>query len=225
MANAPLSTGPIDAVIFDCDGTLVDSEPLLLEVMVAEAVKLGMSPAISHDVAAIEGQSMASSLRMLEARLGRPLPADFLATLRAEMAIVFRARLKEMPGAHAMLQCLSLPFCVASNGPRAKIELVLEVAGMLPLFAGRIFSADEVGSYKPEPDLFLHAAAQLGARPERCVVVEDSLAGIRAGLAAGMQVYAYRPVQALPADLLSRVTPLRQLSDLCAEHWNRVPIG
>jgi len=219
MPSTP--TAPIDAVIFDCDGTLVDSEPLAAEAMLAAAVELGMSPRVSQDISAFEGQSMGASLLILEERLGRPLPPDFLPRLRERMAGVFRARLKEIPGALAMLGCLRLRCCVASNGPREKIELVLGITGLLPYFQGRVFSADEVGSYKPEPGLFLHAAGAMGAAPQHCVVVEDSLAGLRAGLAAGMRVYAYRPLHALPDELRGRVTLLERLSDLCAEAWNK----
>jgi len=214
------ATTSIDAVIFDCDGTLVDSEPLAAEAMLAAAVELGMSPLVSRDISAFEGQSMGASLLILEERLGRPLPPDFLPRLRERMAGLFRLRLKEIPGALAMLRCLAPPCCVASNGPREKIELVLGITGLLRHFEGRIFSADEVGSYKPEPGLFLHAAGAMGATPARCVVVEDSLAGLRAGLAAGMRVYAYRPLHALPDDLRGRVTLLERLSDLCGEDWN-----
>ena len=211
----------IDAVIFDCDGTLVDSEPLLLRVMVAEAVKLGMPPTMAADVAEFEGRSMASSLQLLESRFGRPFPPGFEALLRAEMATLFRAELRPIAGAVEMLAALHVPFCVASNGPRDKTELTLGLTGLLPLFAGRIHSAFEVGAFKPDPALFLHAAAAMGVAPERCAVVEDSVFGIRAGLAAGMHVYAYRDIASLPTDLASRVLPLGRLTDLCAATWNR----
>ena len=158
---------------------------------------------------------MASSLRALEQVLSRPLPPDFEATLRAAMAQVFRERLQPMPGAAAMLDALRVPFCVASNGPRAKTELTLTITGLRPRFdASRIFSAYDVKSWKPEPGLFLHAAQAMGVPPERCAVVEDSEPGVRAGLAAGMRVHVLRSSQALPDDLVERVTFLDSLADL-----------
>jgi HAD superfamily hydrolase (TIGR01509 family) len=90
-----------------------------------------------------------------------------------------------------VLQGLHLPFCVASSGPREKIELSLRATGLLPYFRGRIFSAYELGSWKPEPDLFLHAAKVMAVAPARCAVVEDSVKGVRAGIAAGMAVFGY----------------------------------
>lgn len=211
----------IDAVIFDCDGTLVDSEPLLMRVMIGEAIKLGLPPSVAHDVAEFEGRSMTSAVEVLEAKFGRSFPPDFIDMLRAEMATVFRAELRPIAGAAETLAALHVPYCVASNGPREKIELTLGITGLLPLFDGRIHSAFEVGSYKPEPGLFLHAAAAMDVAPERCAVVEDSLAGIRAGIAAGMTVYALRDAAALPAELAPRVQPIAKLADLCGAAWNR----
>jgi HAD superfamily hydrolase (TIGR01509 family) len=111
--------------------------------------------------------------------------------VRLRMAEAFRLRLQPMPGARELLASLTLPFCVASSGPRAKIELSLSLTGLAPLVNGRIFSSYDVGTWKPEPGIFLHAAAALGVAPSECAVVEDSEPGVRAGLAAGMRVFAY----------------------------------
>lgn len=201
-------------VIFDCDGTLVDSEPLMLRVMLDETVALGMPRERAPSFSEIEGQSMGASLALLAQRLGRPLPTGFEGHLRARMAEVFQRELREIPGAQALLQRLRLPFCVASNGPRAKIELTLSITGLHQAVGGRIFSAVEVGSYKPDPGLFLHAASAMGAEPARTLVVEDSLAGIEAGLAAGMRVYALRRAGTLPDAWSRQVTRLDRLDDL-----------
>ena len=99
--------------------------------------------------------------------------------------------------------------------------MTLEITGLASLVAGRIFSAVEVGSYKPEPGLFLHAARAMGVEPARCAVVEDSIAGIEAGLAAGMSVYAYRPMDSLPPALAGRIRHLPQLVDLLGAAWHR----
>lgn len=211
----------VELVIFDCDGTLVDSEPLMLRVMVDEAVALGMPRHRAPTFAEFEGQSMGASLALLEQRIGQPLPAGFEPHVRACMAEVFRRELREIPGARSLLEQLRVPYCVASNGPRSKIELVLEIAGLLPLVGERVFSAVDLGVYKPEPALFLHAAAACGATPARCAVVEDSLAGLRAGVAAGMRVYAYRAPHTIPPELAGSVTVLERLADLAAQPWHR----
>lgn len=185
----PMSTPPIShfsAVIFDCDGTLVDSEPLALAAIEHEALALEVQPTELADLHTTKGQSMASTLATIAQRWGRSLPADFETTVRARMAEVFRQQLQPMPGALALLQRLKLPYCVATNGPRAMSELTLSVTGLLPLLQDRIFSAYEVGAFKPDPALFLHAARVMGVEPDQCLVVEDSTAGVRDGLAAGM---------------------------------------
>ena len=221
-SSSPESLSPsVEALIFDCDGTLVDSEPLLLRVMVEEARRLGFPATMSVDVAEFEGRSMAASLAILEGRFGRRFPAGFEPALRIAMAQVFRTELKPVAGALELLGALRLPFCIASNGPREKTELTLGLTGLAPLVGGRIFSAVELGRYKPDPGLFLHAARAMGKSPQHCAVVEDSLAGIEAGLAAGMTVYAYRPQAALPASLAGRVRLLPQLLDLLGEPWHR----
>ncbi len=211
----------VDAVIFDCDGTLVDSEPLALEVMLALAIEVGLPATVSHDISAFEGRSMDYALSVLAEQLGRPLPANFEPLLRLRMAEVFRERLELVPGARDVVQGLSLPCCVASNGPRHKIELTLGITGLLPHFAGRIFSADEVRAWKPDPGLFLAAARAMGVEACRCAVVEDSVPGLQAGLAAGMTVYAFRPVRQIPADLLPQVHTLAHLADLRSADWYR----
>jgi HAD superfamily hydrolase (TIGR01509 family) len=206
-----------DAIIFDCDGTLVDSEPLGLAAIAQEVLALGVDPAHLADLDTMKGQSMATTLATIARRWGHALPADFEATVRARMAESFKTQLQPMPGALTLLQQLTLPYCVATNGPRAKTELTLSIAGLLPLLQDRIFSAYEVGAFKPDPTLFLHAARSIGAQPERCVVVEDSTAGVRAGLAAGMHVCVLRSQQPLPAELQQRVQHLSSLEELLDE--------
>lgn len=214
-------TAPVEAVIFDCDGTLIDSEGIGAQSLIEEAETLGLRFPDDEDLEAFRGRAMPTTLAILAERLGRPLPEGFEARARARMAVKFRTELKVIPGAHETLAALKPPVCIASNGPRAKMDLTLAVTGLAPFFAGRVFSAYEVGSFKPDPGLFMHAAAVMGARPERCVVVEDSAAGIEAGLAAGMQVYALDPLGRLVAPRVGRVTRLCELAELCAERWNR----
>jgi HAD superfamily hydrolase (TIGR01509 family) len=206
---------PIGAVIFDCDGTLVDSEPIAAAAW-AEEVRALDPPLLLHDadLQALKGQGIAFVLDFLAQRAGRALPSDIEARARERMALAFRTRLQPIPGALELIGSLELPYCVASNGPRHKMELTLGVTGLLPWFEGRIFSAYEVGSFKPDPGLFLHAAREMGVAPQRCAVVEDSLAGIEAGLAAGMTVYALPAAAPLPPDWAARVQPVAGLDAL-----------
>ena len=120
------------------------------------------------------GKKLSSILQGLEYRLGRPLPVDFESRYRVRVAELFDLHLEPTPGAREMLEGLSHLCCVASSGPPHKIVHALKIAGLATFFADRIFSSYDVGSWKPDPGLFLHAAEALGFPPNRCVVVEDS---------------------------------------------------
>ena len=183
----------IEAVLFDCDGVLVDSERVAAECIVEFAARFGARFGIEEALERFTGARMADNLRDIEARGNCTLPDDFEDDLRAHMAAEFESRLEPIEGAAALVESLDLPYCVVSNGPRRKMEVTLRIAGLLEHFAGRIVSAYEVGVWKPDPGLFLHAARMLGTPPERCAVVEDSDYGIAAGVAAGMQVFALVP--------------------------------
>jgi HAD superfamily hydrolase (TIGR01509 family) len=205
---------PIAAVIFDADGTLVDSEELGLEVLAEHARALGVPIGGAEEIAAMRGKSMASNLQMFAQRLGRSLPHDFEQQARTRMADVFRRHLVPMPGAREVVERLAVPFCVATNGPRHKVELTLGITGLLDLFQGRIYSAYEVGSYKPEPGLFHAAAKELGVEPHLCAVVEDSEPGMLAGIAAGMRVFAVKCERPFPPEIAQKVEWLERLEDL-----------
>jgi HAD superfamily hydrolase (TIGR01509 family) len=204
------------AVIFDCDGTLVDSEGLWHEVLVAAVAEQGLILSVAEAIEAFRGGKMADCLADLEARLGRALPADFEPVLRARIAEVFRARLRPFDGAIELVRSLwssSRSICVASSGPPDKIATSLSLTGLRPFFEGRVFSSYDVGVWKPDPGLFLHAARAMGVAPEDCVVVEDSLPGIQAGLAAGMTVFAFQPQDVDPR-IPAEVTVLKSLLEL-----------
>jgi HAD superfamily hydrolase (TIGR01509 family) len=165
----------IDALIFDCDGTLVDSEVLANEVMVESVAKLGLSMSVDDAVQTYRGCKMADCVADLERLLGRPLPEDFVPDLRARTAAAFVTRLKPMAGAREAISRLKVPYAVASSGPRGKIVLSLRITGLLDLFERSIFSSYDVGFWKPDPRLFLHVAAALGVAPDRCAVVEAGI--------------------------------------------------
>lgn len=202
---------PIEAVIFDCDGTLVDSERLANAALVECVASFGLLMSLEDAMQNYVGGKMADCVADLECRLGRKLPDTFIPEVRKRTADAFRAQLKRMEGAAETLQGLRLPFCVASSGPVEKIELSLGLTGLAGFFArDRIFSAYDVGAWKPDPGLFLHAARAMGVRPERCAVVEDSLRGVEAGINAGMQTFWFRPNGPVPP----RVVALHRLEDL-----------
>jgi len=203
-----------DAVLFDCDGTLVDSETLSSEVFCELLGGLGHAAEPSEILRSFRGRQLATCLAELELRYG-VLPPDFEQRFRARSAEVYRARLREMAGAAELLRTLSHPACVASNAPRAKIELCLEATGLSQFFHRRIFSAYEVGAWKPDPGLFLHAAEVMGAAPARCLVVEDSAPGVAAALAAGMRVVALVHEEA-PRWVPEGVAKIRALPELRA---------
>ena len=216
-AAAPRNGGGrcIEAVLFDCDGVLVDSERVAAECIVEFAARYGARFGMEEALERFTGARMADNLRDIEERGKCTLPDDFEDELRARMAAEFESRLEPIEGAAALVESLDLPYCVVSNGPRPKMEATLRIAGLLEHFAGRIVSAYEVGVWKPDPGLFLHAARMLGAPPERCAVVEDSDYGIAAGVAAGMQVFALVPEERADAmpDGVVAVASLAQLHE------------
>ncbi len=181
------------ALIFDCDGTLVDSERVGNQVIVESVRDFGLELSLEEALEAFAGRKMTDTLAIIQARLGHPLPHDYLHTLRAQMAEAFKARLKAMEGVHDLLKGLEVPICVASNGPHEKMQVSLGVTGLLDYFEDRIFSAYECHSWKPEPGLFLFAAERLGIDPDHCAVIEDSPLGIEAALRAGMTPFGYAP--------------------------------
>lgn len=180
-------------MLFDCDGVLVDSEPIANRILTEDLNSIGLAMSYREVCDAFVGLTLERCLELIAERLGRPAPADFLDRLQERTFAAFREDLRPVAGVREALERIDRPSCVASSGDPDKIRLSLELTGLLDRFQGRIFSARQVERGKPYPDLFLHAAATLGARPENCAVVEDSGPGIRAGLAAGMTVFAYVP--------------------------------
>lgn len=184
----------IEAVIFDCDGTLVDSETLSLRVLVDYIYEFGLEVSYDEAMKRFAGTNLSFVFAELADRMTRPLPDDHVAEFRRRQIDLLRRDLQPMPGADGLLSSLDLPFCVASNAPRNKIEVCLATTGLDIHFAPeRIHSAYDIDRWKPEPDLFLLAAERLQFAPQNCVVVEDSLPGVEAGLAAGMTVIALDP--------------------------------
>ena len=182
-----------ELVIFDCDGVLVDSDRIALRIQAERITALGIPTTYEDCVRDFLGLGMPATLRILEERLGGPLPAGWVDDLDAAVREAFRAELRPVPGVMAALDAIDLPTCIASSGSQEKMRLTLGLTGLAERSAGRVFSADEVERGKPAPDLFLHAAARMGVAPERCIVVEDSPFGVAAARAAGMAALGYAP--------------------------------
>jgi HAD superfamily hydrolase (TIGR01509 family) len=142
------------------------------------------------------------------------VPEGFVVEFRARCAARFELELEPVAGIEAVLAGLEVPFCVASNGPREKMDVSLRVAGLRDYFGSRIVSAYEVGVFKPAPDLFLEAARVMGADPRRCAVIEDSVAGVRAGVAAEMSVFAYCPPNEFAIHRSEGATPFADMREL-----------
>ncbi len=204
----------IQAVIFDCDGTLVDSETHSLAVLVEYVAELGLHVTHKEAMERFAGNELSVVFREFEKRLGRPLPESFLDEFRQRQMSVLEEHVQAIHGADDVLTGLELPFCVASNAPLNKVNLCLTVTGLLKHFhENRIFSAYQINAWKPRPDLFLMAAEALKTAPKHCAVVEDSHFGIDAGLAAGMQVFAFDPHEKLKLTKdVTRIHSLMQLS-------------
>jgi HAD superfamily hydrolase (TIGR01509 family) len=182
-------------VIFDCDGVLVDSEPLA-NTSFSRALKAeGLDWSVEQTMRRLMGRSLKSCVEIIEAELGRKLPDDFLEKMQARTYQSFRdAPLQPIAGvkdAVVALQEAGADTCVASSGAPEKMRFTLGLAGLWDLFGGRIFSSSQVPRGKPFPDLFLHAALSMNVQPFDCVVVEDSVPGVQAARAAGMRVLAY----------------------------------
>ncbi len=178
-------------IIFDCDGVLVDSEAISSGVLTEMAKELGIK--ISHDEALenFTGSSLQYSLKYIENKFGQALPSDFELEFRQKSYEQFALNLKPINGIHEVIQSLTIPFCVASSGPREKIIRNLTTANLIQYFEGNLFSSYDIQSWKPEPDIFLHAAKSKGFEVHECLVIEDSCTGIQAAKSGGFDVIAF----------------------------------
>ncbi|GJE59225.1 HAD family hydrolase [Methylobacterium trifolii] len=185
-----VGTGPA-LVIFDCDGVLVDSEPISLACLTAGLNRIGVGIDVETVRARFAGTSMASIMGHIETDYGVAAPDGFVEAVKAETLRAFDAELRAMAGVAQAVAAIGVPTCVASSSDPVRLRHSLGLTGLLPLFEGRVFSSSEVPRGKPFPDLFLHAAACMGAAPETCLVIEDSVPGVTAARTAGMRVLGF----------------------------------
>ncbi|MGD9695399.1 MAG: HAD family hydrolase [Thermoleophilia bacterium] len=204
-------------VVFDNDGVLVDSERLANTILAELLTDAGLPYTPDESIRDFMGGSMASARRLAEAKLGRPLPADLEDRYHRRLFDGF-ATLRAVDGVGDVLDDLDargIPYCVASSGTHRRIRTALGAVGFLARFEGRIFSSEDVRHGKPAPDLFLLAAASLGAAPRDCAVVEDSPLGVAAAKAAGMRALGFAAMTD-PARLEAADAVFRRMADLPA---------
>jgi HAD superfamily hydrolase (TIGR01509 family) len=212
------SPPPLTLVIFDCDGVLVDSEPISNTVLAASLTAAGVPTSPEEAMREYKGRLLTEVADRAAELLGAPVADEFIADYERDREAAFREALQAVPGAREAVEAVKaagVDVCVASQGKRSKTELTLTLCGLRDLFDDRaLFSADDVPRGKPFPDLFQHAAAARGATADRSAVVEDTVIGVTAAVAARMRVLAYAgdedpaPLQAAGARTVRSLTAL-----------------
>lgn len=178
-------------VIFDCDGVLVDSEPISIGILVDMANSYGANINLDYGMKHFKGSFMNACETKISELINGKLPDNFQVEYREKSFKAFKEQMKPIDGVEEVLKNLNRPFCVASSGPENKIRLNLELTGLLPFFENNIFSCYTVQKWKPDPAVFLWAAETMGFIPKECLVIEDSLSGVRAAKAGGFDVFGY----------------------------------
>jgi HAD superfamily hydrolase (TIGR01509 family) len=181
----------LDLIIFDCDGVLVDSEVISCRAHAETLTRHGYPITEEQVLQRFLGVSDREARQTIEREIGRQLPSDFEAQVKAATFKFYAGDLKAIAGVAAAIAAIDLPKCVASSGTPEKIRHGLECAGLYEQLTPHIFSATQVKRGKPAPDLFLFAAEQMRSLPERCLVIEDSIPGVTGAVAAGMIVLGF----------------------------------
>ena len=202
----------IKCVIFDCDGTLVDSEYLCSLGFELLLKNYGVHANANEMVDEFRGKKLDLILRSLESKYKIKLADDFVISYREQVSNLFETDLRAFDGVREALSSIDLAMCVASSGPREKILRSLRLTDLEKYFSGNIYSAYDINSWKPEPDLFIHAANEMGFKASECAVVEDSVVGIRAAKSANMKAILFDPTK--QGSLDSSVTCIHNMCDL-----------
>lgn len=180
-------------VIFDCDGVLVDSEPISNRVIVEMAKELGADIDMDYAMSHFKGNAFKNCQTQITKLIDDEMPNDFESQYRQRSYAAFKNEIKAIPYIKEVLESIDVPFCVASSGPVEKIRLNLHSTGLLSYFEGRIFSCHTINKWKPDPEIFLWSSKSMGFSPNECLVIEDSDIGITAAKKGGFPVYAYCP--------------------------------
>ncbi|TPG40922.1 HAD family hydrolase [Flavobacterium pectinovorum] len=181
----------VKCIIFDCDGVLVDTEKIGNGILLSMAAEHGFEMKLEDAYRDFNGRNLKECFLHIEDAIGKNLPENFENEYRQRSFEAFKTQVKPMEGIVSFLNKLKIPYCVASSGPVDKIRLNLEVAGLLDKFENKIFSSYQINSWKPDPGIFLHAAKEMGFEVKDCIVIEDSKAGVIAGINGGFKVYGF----------------------------------
>lgn len=211
---APMKKTSFDLVIFDCDGVLVDSEPLANQVYVQMLAEYGYEVDSEEYLHKYSGAAIVHRLESTSKQLNWTPPSDFYPLFNSRLSVLSEKELKPVPGIHELLDSLSAPVCIASNGSRKEVVLRLKIAELAKHFGENIFSGMEVPNPKPAPDVYLAAAKSFDVTPDRCVVIEDSILGVTAGIRAGMTVYGYAACTDANALKEAGAIPFASMSEL-----------
>ena len=176
-------------IIFDCDGTLVDSEHVTNQIIAEMAGELGVKMTGEEATATFGGKTLDAVLYKMRELSGKEIPDDWLPRLIKRVSEAWKTELNPVNGVRELLENLNISICVASNGEPIHVNQSLEMTGLRGFFDGNIFCASDVGVPKPAPDLFLYAAKKMGFKPEQCIVIEDSISGVMAANRAKIKVY------------------------------------
>ena len=179
-------------VIFDCDGVLVDSVSISNQVLIDMAKSVGLHMDMELAMNMFSGASLMTAFEYIESKIETKLPDSFEKEFRTRTFEAFKKNIKPINGVRNAIEQINVPYCVASSGPVNKIKLNLTVTNLIDKFDDEcIFSSYQINSWKPEPGIFLHAANKMGFSPNECVVVEDTVEGIKAAKAGGFNVFGY----------------------------------
>lgn len=181
----------IKHIIFDCDGVLVDSEPLSMEIDRDILAENGIAMTISEVGAQFIGLTFEDFVRKIESDYRIKLPPDVTEDKNRRLLDLYERKLKPAPGIHDILARMAMPTSVASNSPRHRVEAAFRIAGLTPFFGGRITTFEDVAQGKPAPDVYVEAARRAGLAPEACLAIEDSRAGVTSAVAAGCPVIGF----------------------------------
>jgi HAD superfamily hydrolase (TIGR01509 family) len=181
----------LSLVIFDCDGVLIDSEVISARMLIAELAARGVAVDLAYVAKHFLGRSYPVVMAQIRRDFALDLPPEFEDAYRTRLLAAFESDLKAMPGIAEVLDELALPWCVATSSSPLRAAMSLRLTGLAGRVGSRLFTASEVANGKPAPDLFLHAAARMAADPAACLVIEDSLTGLRAARAAGMEAWRF----------------------------------
>ena len=203
-----------ELIIFDCDGVLVDSEAISCGVLAEEARKLGSKLTNEEARRIFAGTNLKFCIEYIEAETGQSVPPNMETIYRTKTKERFAKELQPIEGIHDLVTSLTLPFCVASNAPLSKMTFNLKKVGLFPFFKKNMFSAYELNAWKPDPTLFLTAAKTMGFHPSKCLVIEDSISGVKAAVAAEMDVLGYRKDERAKELSEAGATIIRSISEV-----------